>query len=642
MSTIITEQYEHWCANQIISGKPARPDTFVFAYIPGQDESAEIPCDEILPDESMIQYRAPVTQYGLLSPNATAFSIILDTTVGDFEYNWIGLLNEESGVLCMIAHTPRQQKIKTANGVQGNNLIRTFSMEFDGAAAAMHIDVSADVWQIDFTARLAGMDEARRLLAFDHYGEAAFLGDGFQVSYQDGTATVAAGIGYVGGLRVSLREPYSLPAAVGDTLWIDASWQGFVTGEWSTVFTFCARKEHAPYTDGNGFQHFVAPLAKLTAGGPQDLRPQTPDEEQSNALAEHEKSRRHPDATLTEKGFAQYSNATDSDAEDRAATSKAVKIAMDNANARLAKNRNGSDIPNKPLFIENVGLKPTVDKAESAVQRAGDTMTGELKIRGVNALRIFNEAFGLIFRRSEECLHLIPTSEGQGENGDIGPLRPISINLRQGDVVIGDRIGIGNENNLGEKSLTLCDSNTGFKWGGRGVINVFAEGHNAFRFTKNGVLALENLSTGNLRKFTLSCDSSSTKSARFNLWGNSSRPVVAELGDDSGWHFYSQRNTDNSITFAVNGQMVPSNYGNFDARYQQRNGGVQDVRYGSEMYYTPGGNQVSWTFRSPSGHGLSGINVQETGSNSADNIGGVYYRPLQKLINGTWYNVASV
>ncbi|MGQ7176254.1 hypothetical protein ACUOA5_10945, partial [Escherichia coli] len=27
--------------------------------------------------------------------------------------------------------------------------------------------------------------------------------------------------------------------------------------------------------------------------------------------------------------------------------------------------------------------------------------------------------------------------------------------------------------------------------------------------------------------------------------------------------------------------------------------------------------------------------------NSADNIGGVYYRPVQKYINGTWYNVAS-
>ncbi|HFP4702085.1 TPA: phage tail protein [Escherichia coli] len=584
MSTIITEQYEHWCANQIISGKPARPDTFVFAYIPGQDESAEIPCDEILPDESMIQYRAPVTQYGLLSPNATAFSIILDTTVGDFEYNWIGLLNEESGVLCMIAHTPRQQKIKTANGVQGNNLIRTFSMEFDGAAAAMHIDVSADVWQIDFTARLAGMDEARRLLAFDHYGEAAFLGDGFQVSYQDGTATVAAGIGYVGGLRVSLREPYSLPAAVGDTLWIDASWQGFVTGEWSTVFTFCARKEHAPYTDGNGFQHFVAPLAKLTAGGPQDLRPQTPDEEQSNALAEHEKSRRHPDATLTEKGFAQYSNATDSDAEDRAATSKAVKIAMDNANARLAKNRNGSDIPNKPLFIENVGLKPTVDKAESAVQRAGDTMTGELKIRGINALRIFNEAFGLIFRRSEECLHLIPTSEGQGENGDIGPLRPFTINLRTGEISMSHKVsvgggsqvngalGIGVQNALGGNSIAFGDNDTGLKQNGDGLLDVYANGQHVFRF-QNGAL-------------------------------QSNRAVN------------------------VSGRVTPSDYGNFDARYQTKTGGVQDVRLGSAIGIGRGGN-------APSGHLISGLD----GGESMDWANA---RPVQVLINGVWRNVASL
>ncbi|EFI4396350.1 phage tail protein [Escherichia coli] len=298
----------------------------------------------------------------------------------------------------------------------------------------------------------------------------------------------------------------------------------------------------------------------------------------------------------------------------------------------LQRKKNLSDVEDKDEAVENLGLKPTVDKAKNAVQRDGDTMTGELKIRGVNALRIFNEAFGLIFRRSEECLHLIPTSEGQGENGDIGPLRPISINLRQGDVVIGDRIGIGNENNLGEKSLTLCDSNTGFKWGGRGVINVFAEGHNAFRFTKNGVLALENLSTGNLRKFTLSCDSSSTKSARFSLWGNSSRPVVAELGDDSGWHFYSQRNTDNSITFAVNGQMVPSNYGNFDARYQQRNGGVQDIRLGSQRV----DGHYDDDFTVPSGYVVVGGDVHPSTSLK------LYSRPLQKLINGTWYNASSV
>ncbi|EPI5181371.1 phage tail protein, partial [Escherichia coli] len=109
----------------------------------------------------------------------------------------------------------------------------------------------------------------------------------------------------------------------------------------------------------------------------------------------------------------------------------------------LQRKKNLSDVEDKDEAVENLGLKPTVDKAKNAVQRDGDTMTGELKIRGVNALRIFNEAFGLIFRRSEECLHLIPTSEGQGENGDIGPLRPFTINLRTGEISMSHKVSVG-------------------------------------------------------------------------------------------------------------------------------------------------------------------------------------------------------
>ncbi|EOC2780727.1 phage tail protein [Escherichia coli] len=264
----------------------------------------------------------------------------------------------------------------------------------------------------------------------------------------------------------------------------------------------------------------------------------------------------------------------------------------------LRQDRNLSDVEDRDTSVENLGLKPTVDKAKNAVQRDGDTMSGELKIRGVNALRIFNEAFGLIFRRSEESLHLIPTQENQGENGDIGPLRPFSINLRTGEVSmshpvsVGDgskvngALGIGVQNALGGNSIALGGSDTGLKQNGDGLLDVYANGQHVFRF-QNGAL-------------------------------QSNRAVN------------------------VSGRVTPSDYGNFDARYQQRNGGVQDVRYGSEMYYNPGGNEITWTFRSPSGHGLSGIYVQDTGRSSADNIGGVYYRPLQKLINGTWYNVASV
>ncbi|HHE2894177.1 TPA: phage tail protein, partial [Escherichia coli] len=63
--------------------------------------------------------------------------------------------------------------------------------------------------------------------------------------------------------------------------------------------------------------------------------------------------------------------------------------------------------------------------------------SSEVKISTVNALRIFNSSFGAIFRRSEESLYIIPTRENEGENGDIGPLRPFSLNLRTGRISMG-------------------------------------------------------------------------------------------------------------------------------------------------------------------------------------------------------------
>ncbi|MFS3556662.1 phage tail protein [Citrobacter braakii] len=51
-------------------------------------------------------------------------------------------------------------------------------------------------------------------------------------------------------------------------------------------------------------------------------------------LAEHERSRNHPDATLKEKGFVQLSSATDSTSESLAATPKAVKAAYDLASGK--------------------------------------------------------------------------------------------------------------------------------------------------------------------------------------------------------------------------------------------------------------------------------------------------------------------
>ncbi|HGE5288713.1 TPA: tail fiber protein [Escherichia coli] len=219
---------------------------------------------------------------------------------------------------------------------------------------------------------------------------------------------------------------------------------------------------------------------------------------------------------------------------------------------------------------------------------------GEITSLSANGLRIAYGNYGFFIRNDGGSTYLMLTASGE-KFGTWNGLRPLTINNANGGVSMGHGLSVTGD-----------------------------------------IASSTKVRAGSGKKFTVSSSNTSTKEAAFNLWGNSSRPVVAELGDDAGWHFYSQRNTDNSITFAVNGQVSPSNYSNFDSRY------VRDIRLGGAATYKPANNGMTWTHQAPPGCVYSGIIVQDTGSNSADNIGGIYYRPVQKYINGTWYNVAQV
>ncbi|WP_447535959.1 phage tail protein [Escherichia coli] len=81
----------------------------------------------------------------------------------------------------------------------------------------------------------------------------------------------------------------------------------------------------------------------------------------------HEQSRNHPDATTSAKGFTQLNSSVTDDRETQSATPKAVKIAMDNANARLAKDRNLADLPNPALARQNLQL------GDSSTKNTGTT-----------------------------------------------------------------------------------------------------------------------------------------------------------------------------------------------------------------------------------------------------------------------------
>ncbi|EFF0589806.1 phage tail protein [Escherichia coli] len=211
---------------------------------------------------------------------------------------------------------------------------------------------------------------------------------------------------------------------------------------------------------------------------------------------------------------------------------------------------------------------------------------GEITSLSANGLRIAYGNYGFFIRNDGGGTYLMLTASGD-KFGTWNGLRPLTINNANRGVSMGHGLSVTGD-----------------------------------------IVSSTKVRAGSGKKFTVSSSNTSTKEAAFNLWGNSSRPVVAELGDDAGWHFYSQRNTDNSITFAVNGQVSPSNYSNFDSRY------VRDIRLGTRVVQT----MKKGVMYEKAGHVITGLGI----IGEVDGDDPAVFRPIQKYINGTWYNVAQV
>ncbi|EEE2061957.1 phage tail protein, partial [Salmonella enterica] len=528
--TTITLAFEQWKAQQGATGEPVLLDEFVFANVPGLDPDQPVDRNETLPPAEQIVHRQAVSRKGVVNDNAVVHSVVLGADVGDFSFNWIGLVNKASGTLAMIVHAPLQQKLKTAEGQQGNVLTRSFLMEYNGAQAETGINTPAESWQIDFTARMAGMDERQRLENIDIFGAAAFLGDGWLVGKSGNQFYVTKGTGYVAGLRTTLAENLNITVTTRPVkVWLDVCWTGTLTSVWGVQSRITVADNLADYVQ-NGVQHYVFAVAGIDENGNiTDLRPKGSLNEQqaSDALRKHEQSRNHPDATTREKGFVQLSSDTNSESESLAATPKAVKAAMDNANGRLEKNSNGGDIPDKKQFARNIGAavafsggiaiggdanpwttaefivwlesqgafnhpywmcKGSWSYAENKV--ITDTGCGNIclagavievmGVRGAMTIRVTTPTTTLGGGVASAQFTYIDNGEGYSPGwrrdfntinkptaGDVGAL-PITGGRING------ALGIGTDNALGGNSIVFGDNDTGFKWHSDGVLGIYA------------------------------------------------------------------------------------------------------------------------------------------------------------------------
>ncbi|EEI3518453.1 hypothetical protein GZ315_000423 [Salmonella enterica] len=203
--------------------------------------------------------------------------------------------------------------------------------------------------------------------------------------------------------------------------------------------------------------------------------------------------------------------------------------------------------------VENLGLTEAVKRALNAVQKNGDTMTGNL------------------FLKSDARMHFAIANED-------GNVRMWLYKDKDGD---GVRLNNG------------------------------VDGGGEFVFGKNGEFYSPSAIHSGGATFTYDGNINGT------LWG----------GWLNNWINSAFTARDNNINIRSTWDWVSQNF-------------VNDIFLGVEQYYSPGSNTISWNFHAPNGHVLTGINVSDTGSNSADNINGVYYKAIQKRVNGVVMTIA--
>lgn len=269
MTSIITVSGEKLFAQKAQANEQLDIDTFIFANVPGQDPTAAIDRNEVTPILAQQVHTQAVQQVGRINDNVVVYSTVLDSVTGDFEFNWVGLYSSVNDTLVAINHVPTTSKTATVLGVAGNTLNRNFGIEYSGIADLTGINVAPETWQLDFTARLAGMDELTRNLAKDLNGQDSFIADGFKVYPRQTVNTfgVLPGVGYVNGLRIELEvEEILIADSYPKNIYVEAYFDGDASSTWKPKHTLSITSDElTDYIDESGKQHYVVKLAIITA-----------------------------------------------------------------------------------------------------------------------------------------------------------------------------------------------------------------------------------------------------------------------------------------------------------------------------------------------------------------------------------------
>ncbi|MCX0781074.1 phage tail protein [Escherichia coli] len=405
-------------------------------------------------------------------------------------------------------------------------------------------------------------------------------------------------------------------------------------------------------------------------------------------IAEHEQSRRHPDASLTAKGFTQLSSATNSTSETLAATPKAVKAAYDLANGKYtAQDATTARKGLVQLSSATNSTSETLAATPKAVKAAYDLANGKYTAQDATTARKGLVQLSSATNSDSETLAATPKAVTMPQASSVvyisligGAGYNVNSPMQAGISELVLRAGNGNPKGLtGALWRRTSVGFTNFAWVNTSgdTYDVYVEiGNYATRvniqwdYTSNASVTIHTSPS-----YTANKPTGLTDGTVYVIYSSHIKPTAAEVGalslsggqlngalgigtssalggnsivlgdNDTGFKQNGDGNLDvyaNNVhvmrfvsgsiqsnkTINITGRVNPSDYGNFDSRY------VRDVRLGTRVVQT----MQKGVMYEKAGHVITGLGIV----GEVDGDDPAVFRPIQKYINGTWYNVAQV
>lgn len=155
-STRATNALKSYIAQSVARNETVTFDKIIFAHISSLNDATLANINN-MPTVDQIKHTANIQQTGYIADDQVVYSVTLGSEIGDFTFNFVGLINSAKNVLGVAIYTGDIVKTRTKAEEQGNALTRNIILQVNNAKTLTNIQTQAKAWQFDFTDKFLQM-----------------------------------------------------------------------------------------------------------------------------------------------------------------------------------------------------------------------------------------------------------------------------------------------------------------------------------------------------------------------------------------------------------------------------------------------------------------------------------------------------